>query len=126
MQNLNRYVPFVSVASEITHLFCCGLPMIFSLLSLLTSLGFMVSMPASMDYLHHAMHDYEIPIMVLSAILISLGWVLHIIAQKIDCRKQGECSHEPCATKKKRSNKILLIATCLFIINLTGYFVFHY
>ncbi len=126
MQNFNRYVPFISVASEITHLFCCGLPMIFSLLSLLTSLGLMASMPASLDYLHEAMHNYEIPVIIFSGILILFGWVLHSIAQKMDCRKEGSCSHEPCAPKKKRSSKILLIATCLFIFNLTAYFVFHY
>ncbi len=126
MQNLNRYIPFISITSEITHLFCCALPLAFSFLNLLTSFGLLTSMPSSLDYFHNVMHNYEIPLIIFSAVLLTLGWVLHLFSQRIDCREDGHCSHQPCAPIKKRSSRILLIATGLFIFNLTAYFVFHY
>jgi len=125
MQNLSRYVSLTTVASEITHLFCCGLPMIFSLISLLTSVGLVASMPNSINILHEAMHPYEVPLIITSAIIMLIGWIIHFVAERINCQKTGECDHEPCLPKKKRSNKILIIATFLFIFNLTGYLVLH-
>jgi hypothetical protein len=126
MQKLNRFISITSVASEITHLFCCGLPMVFSLLSLLSSLGLLASTPGPLESIHHAMHDYEIPMIIFAACLISFAWGLHYISNRIDCRNEGDCAHQPCSPKKKRSNKILIFATILFILNVTGYFVFHH
>lgn len=126
MQNLNRYISITTAASEITHLFCCGLPMVFSLLSFFSSIGLLASMPSSLEFLHEAMHDYEIPMIMVAATLISFGWILHFIAKRIDCREDGQCEHEPCAPKKKQSCKILIFATILFILNLTGYLVLHH
>lgn len=125
MQNLNRYISITTVASEVTHLFCCGLPMVFSILSFFTSIGMLASMPASLDYLHETLHPYEVPMIIISAFLISMGWILHLISQRIDCRKTGDCVHKPCSPKKKKSSKILTIASILFIFNLTGYLVLH-
>ena len=126
MQSLNRFITVTSVASEVTHMFCCGIPMIFSVLSFLTSAGLMASMPSSLEHIHHVMHDYEIPMIAISALLITTGWVFHYISKAIDCRKDGDCSHAPCSTKKKRSSKILMLATFLFILNVTGYFLLHH
>ena len=126
MQNFNRYIAYSSIVAEITHVFCCGIPMAFSILSFLTSAGLLVTMPAAIDSLHHAIHDYEIPMICVSAVLIAFGWIFYFISKRLDCRTDGDCSHAPCAPKKKRSNRILSIATILFVINFVGYFALHY
>ncbi len=81
-------------------------------------------MPAGLDSLHHAMHDYEVPMIMASGFVLAVGWALHFVAKRIDCRSTG-CSHEPCTPKKKRSDKILFIASALFMFNVTIYFAFH-
>jgi hypothetical protein len=120
MQRIQRFIDWASVLSQISHIFCCGLPVLFSVLSLLSSLGFLVVMPSGLMSIHDIMHDYEMPMMITAGVIVLFGWVLHYISWRIDCLKTG-CEHEPCGTKKKRSSKLLAFATFLFLVNLSGY-----
>ncbi len=124
MQRLQTLTKWMALTSEISHFFCCGIPIVFSLLSLLASAGIIVTLPTEINTLHDAMHGYEIPMITTSALILAFGWALHFYAMKLDCRSTG-CGHEPCAPKKKKSSKILFVATALFVINLTGYFALH-
>lgn len=124
MQKIQNFIYWACVGSEISHIFCCGLPMVFSVMSLASGLGLMAAMPASLEFLHHAIHDYEIPMIMMSGLVILMGWALHYVAYRIDCRSTG-CAHGPCAPKKKRSSKVLMVATGLFIFNVSGYFLIH-
>lgn len=124
MQPINKFVNWACLTSEISHFFCCGLPIIFSIMSLLTSFGIVAVMPVGLVSLHHAMHDYEVPMIMVSGLILAIGWGLHYIAYRIDCRSTG-CSHEPCKPKKKRSGKVLMVATALFVVNVSSYFLLH-
>jgi hypothetical protein len=124
MQKVQKFIYWACVSSEISHVLCCGLPMLFSLMSLLSALGIIVAMPSGLDALHHVMHDYEVPMIIASGFVLAVGWMLHFVAKRIDCRSTG-CAHAPCTPKKKRSDKILFIATALFVFNVTIYFTFH-
>jgi len=115
---------WVVVASQLGHLFCCGIPILFSVLGLLSTIGVVVSMPFGVDCLHCVMHDYETHILVASAGILTLGWALHYVAMRMDCRSTG-CGHEPCAPKKRKASKILMLATAIFAFNLLGHFFFH-
>lgn len=99
--------------------------MIFSILSLMSGVGLIAAMPASLHFLHEMIHIYEIPMIITSGLIILLGWGLHYIAYRLDCRSTG-CVHEPCGAKKKRSSRVLFIATLLFAVNLGGYFLLHH
>lgn len=124
---MNRFqgvINWISITSEISHFFCCGIPIIFSVLSLLSGMGIIASMPLGIGHLHDAMHDYEVPMIVMSGLIVALGWALHLVAKRMDCRSTG-CGHGPCSPKKKRSSTILIVATALFALNLAGYFLLH-
>lgn len=118
MQRIQSFIDWASVLTQLGHIFCCGLPLLFSVLSLLSGLGVMMVMPSEMIFLHEMTHDYEVPMLVFAAIIISVGWGLHYIAWRMDCLKTG-CSHEPCGQKKKRSSKILAFSTVLFAFNVS-------
>ena len=124
MQRFQSFIYWVCVTSEISHFFCCGLPVLFSILSLLSGLGLVAAMPAGVYAIHEAMHGFEVPMIITSGFIIVLGWALHYIAYRLDCRSTG-CAHGPCAPKKKRSGKVLFIATALFAFNVIGYFTLH-
>ena len=121
---LQNCVNIALITSQLGHLFCCGIPIVFSVLSLLSGLGIVASMPFGIDCLHCVLHDYETHIIVGSACVLAFGWVLHYMAMRMDCRSTG-CGHEPCAPKKKTSSKILIFATVLFVFNLANFFLFH-
>lgn len=123
MQRIQKTIYAAIVASEASHIFCCVLPTVFSIVSLLAGAGMMV-MPASWVTLHDRLHDWEIPMIMISGVMIALGWGLHAYSKKIDCHDTG-CTHGTCAPKKDRTRMVLKIATLLFVINLVIYGVFH-
>ena len=110
--------------SETSHVFCCVLPTLFSIASILAGLGVMATVPGWLDGFHSAMHGYEVPMITLSAAVVALGWGLHFYSKRIDCHDTG-CHHEPCGTKKKNTSKVLVVATVLLVVNVSVYFGFH-
>lgn len=125
MQKLQKTLSGAVILSELSHIFCCGLPVLFSLASLLAGIGFLTVVPGWLEHLHHALHDYEIPLIMASGVILVSGWGLHYIAKRLDCRSTG-CAHEPCGPKKKRSDRILLAATVLYCTNVVLYTFLHY
>ncbi len=110
--------------SQAGHVFCCGIPLVVSALSLLTGLGVMSAMPVGLERLHHIMHGYEFEMIVFSAVVLLAGWGLYLYSEHVDCHDTG-CSHGPCEPQKKRVNKVLIVATVLFLVNLVVFFGFH-
>ncbi len=117
MERINTHLGWAVVLSQLTHIFCCGLPALFSVMSLLSGVGLIGIMPSSLNIIHEALHAYEIPVLIMSGILLAIGWVLYAYSRKLDCTKTAACSHAPCAPKKKKSSYILFGATALFVMN---------
>lgn len=124
MERIQKAIFWAVVASEFSHIFCCVLPTVVSLLSLLAGLGLFSVMPSGLVTLHDLIHDWEIPMIITSGFILALGWGLHMISVKIDCHNTG-CVHEPCTPKKSRSSKLLIIATVLFTVNVSVYTLVH-
>ena len=106
------------------HIFCCGIPLLVSGLSLLTGIGMMSAMPSGLNALHEVMHVYEVPMIMGSGLILLVGWGLHFYSERIDCLDTG-CIHEPCEKKKKVVSRVLYGATMLFLINILVFFGFH-
>lgn len=115
---------WVVILSECSHVFCCVLPSVFSIITLLAGIGVIGAMPIWMEVLHDTLHGYEISLMIFSGAVVLIGWGLHYISKKIDCHDTG-CGHGACAPKKSRSEKILIAATMLFLLNVGIYFSIH-
>ncbi len=115
---------WVVIASEVSHVFCCVLPSLFSVLTLLVGMGLIGVMPFGFDKFHNVMHSYEIPLMLMSGLVVLMGWGLHYISQKMDCHDTG-CGHGKCTQKKKKTVNVLKVATVLFLLNVSIYFIFH-
>ena len=112
------------IVSEMSHIVCCGLPIFFSILSLLSGLGLVSALPSSFVWLHDVLHHYELPMLIVSALILGLGWLALWYAEKMDCHETG-CHHEPCTPRKKTASKVLIVATILFAINISVYFGIH-
>ena len=124
MQKLQKPLNIAIILAEASHVFCCVLPTIVSVLSLLIGVGLIGSLPFSLLVVHDFLHTWELPIIIGSGMMIALGWLVLIYSRKIDCHNTG-CGHEPCAPKKRRSSRLLEIATILFVVNVSVYAIFH-
>ncbi len=125
MNYLQNFIGWIGVSSGFVHIFCCGLPIIFSVVGLLSGVGVFVALPSGLEHLHEQMHDFEVPMLLFSGGVIVLGGLAHFIAYRLDCRSDG-CCHEPCKPQKKRSMKILSLAAVLYIVNVLAYLFVHH
>lgn len=125
MEKLQKATFWVLVLSESTHVFCCVLPTLVSIISLLAGAGALTFIPSSLLDVHDLLHHWEVPMIIFSGILLALGWGLYRLSQKLNCVQDAHCCHTPCAPKKTATFKIMLAATALFVFNVIIYFAFH-
>lgn len=124
MQRLKSAIFWTVLVSETGHVFCCVLPTVVTVLSLLSGLGLIGVMPAGLMAFHDFMHEWEVPVIATSAVILVAGWALHFLSMKLDCHDTG-CHHGTCAPKKNNTTRLLWIATGLFVANLAIYLFFH-
>lgn len=123
-ENLHRHLSLAVLFSEFSHVFCCVLPTLFTVLSFAVNLGLVSTMPGFLLDLHHRIHEIEIPIIIGSGAMLLIGWFAHKFSRKVDCHDTG-CCHPPCDTKKTTNEKILIAATLLFVLNISIYLFVH-
>ncbi len=123
MERVQAVLYWAIVASVSSHLFCCVLPTVISVIGLVTGLGFFSGIMPFYENIHEMIHHSEKPILFFSATMLALGWTIQAYSARIDCHDTG-CSHGSCSPKKKRAAFILKIATVLFAFNL-GVFFLH-
>lgn len=125
-QKRQKAVLYAIIISEFSHIFCCVLPTVFTLVALMVNLGMVSAMPAGFEALHDIMHKWELPIVVFSGVMLGLGWFLHRRSLVQSCETTGcERVHEPCAPTKSKTLLFLKIATVLFFINVFVFLVIH-
>lgn len=125
MQRFHKHFGIAVLASELSHVFCCVIPTLVTVLSAFANLGlFVISPDGFLINIHNAMHSYEVPIIVFSGVMVLLGWVAHFVSRRVDCHDTG-CGHPPCTPQKSKNSKVLLIATLLFALNILIYFGVH-
>ncbi|MCB1652352.1 MAG: hypothetical protein KDI46_09905 [Alphaproteobacteria bacterium] len=124
IQKHQKRLLWAIVASETSHVFCCVLPTLFSLVALLSGFGMVITLPGWLEVLHDELHHYELPMIIFSAAVLALGWGLQMHSWKIDCHDTG-CHHGSCKPRKRAASKILIAASVLFTFNVILYFGFH-
>jgi hypothetical protein len=129
MQKYKNTVLTAILISESSHIFCCVLPTVFSIVSVLSGLGIVSALPAGWSQLHDLLHHYELPMIVFSGVVLALGWGLHHYTEHMGPHEQHKhCCDGHCGSKAQKKNKIhtvLKIASVLFVINVAVYFIFH-
>lgn len=124
MERIQKSIFWAAVLSETSHVFCCVMPAIFSVMGLLAGLGFVVAMPPVLESVHAVLHQFELPMMGMSAVVMAAGWGLYAVSRRFDCHDTG-CVHGACSPRKNRAHLVLKIATVLFVFNLIIYFGLH-
>lgn len=123
-ESLQNSLNWAVLLSETSHVFCCVLPTVFSLMGLLAGLGVVATLPPSMIALHDILHHWELPMIIASGAVLALGWGATWYSDRIDCHSTG-CCHDACAPRKNKAHVILKIATVLFVVNVAVYALIH-
>ncbi len=114
------------IVAETTHVFCCVLPTLVTLISLAGSVSSSITLPGILLDIHEWLHAWEIPVIIFSGIMLALGWGMYFLAKQIECARPHCTPHETsCSPQKKNAHLILMIATILFVANVTIYVTIH-
>lgn len=124
MSNLHRHLSLAVLLSEFSHVFCCILPTLFTVLSFAANLGLISTLPGFLLDIHEHLHEYELQIIIGSGAILALGWLAHLHSRKVDCHDDG-CCHPPCEPQKSMNSKILVLATVLFTLNISIFLFVH-
>jgi hypothetical protein len=128
MEKYKNTVLTAIVLSEASHIFCCVLPTVFSIVSLLSGIGIISALPLGWVHIHDMLHHYEVPMIALSGLVLALGWGLHWSTEHMmtdQTETHTHCCHGPCEPKKNKVHFVLKAATVLFVVNVSIYFIFH-
>ena len=121
-----KAIMWAVILSESSHVFCCVLPVLFSVFSLMAGAGMVSLMPGFLVDLHDMLHAYEVPMIMMSGLILAFGWGLHLYSKTINCSETGAgCCDAPCAPKKDKVKWLLVAATLLFTVNVTVYTFVH-
>ena len=110
----------LSVASLVSHFFCCFLPGVISLVTLVTLTGSAVI----------TMEDFGIPeyihekMIYISFVVLVMSGIVNYISYRIDCRDMG-CVHGSCAPKKSKYFKLYAYSVAFFLLNAAIHFGLH-
>lgn len=126
MEKINKTIYASIIASQVMHLFCCVLPTLLGVMSVVTGVGMVAALPGFLENAHHLMHDYELPMLVTSGLALLFGWLLYAYSLKFNCVKDGGCCHDPCEPKKDKTRLFMGVATALFVVNMGVYLIAHH
>jgi hypothetical protein len=123
---LQRSLLWAVLLAESTHVFCCVLPTLVTVMALMASVGAMAQLPAFILDIHDLLHAYEIPVIIFSGLTLLLGWGVYGLARRIECQKDHCEPHETtCAPAKNNTHVVLMVASVLFLVNVTVYWTLH-
>lgn len=117
MQRFSKFATHMSLLAALSHVFCCGLPMLAAILSLGATAGSTIGLSS----MHETLHEWEAEILMFSGAMLSLSGVSLWISRRVDCRSEGACCHEPCAPKKDLSFRLFIVASVIFTVNFALY-----
>ena len=108
------YSSYALLFSGLTHLFCCGVPILLGTLSVLTNVVFFESVVTNLSILE-SLEGYLFALTTLMFLsLISF----EIYNKKIKCSELADCCDEDeCDDTKRRIKTNILIASCLYVLN---------
>lgn len=110
------WVHMMALASVLGHVFCCGLPIILGIVSLLAGAGVLSPQIPGLDNFHNIIHSHELALLGFSLAMLVAGWGLQLHAARVDCHETG-CQHPPCDSKKHNASSLLWVATAVFAFN---------
>ncbi len=129
MEKYKNTVLGAIMVSEASHIFCCVLPTVFSIVSILSGVGIISTLPTGWIEIHDTLHYWELPMISVSAVVLALGWGMHYYMEHMGPHEQHKhCCDGHCGPSEPKKNKVHLVlkmATVLFLANIAIYAVFH-
>ena len=110
---LKYYSSYFLVLSCLTHLICCGLPVLLSLNTLLANVFFLGSISSYFEFFE----KIENYVFSLVSALLFFIILLEVLNRNVKCSDYDNCSDEQCSTEKKKIRFNIIFSAVLYTIN---------
>ncbi len=97
------------------HLFCCGIPAIVAIVSLISTVS--LSGTALMLQIKDFSETIHLAAFAFSTLMVIIALGTFFLSRKQNCVEDGHCAHEPCAPKKTKNWRLMSISLALYAIN---------
>ena len=106
------------IGCSLMHIFCCGIPLITTIIGLSTTIGF-ASSGILDNVLFESFEKFETEILLLSGIILATAFFLKFKAKNLDC-----CDEEAkklCNINSKANNILLTISSILYLFTVSTF-----
>jgi hypothetical protein len=103
------------IGCSLMHIFCCGIPLLTTIIGLSTTLGFITGGILE-NPLFESFERFEIEIMILSGLMLLLAFILKFRANKMNCCETEEKKF--CSESEKINNIFLKISSVLYLFSI--------
>ncbi|MFT6106976.1 MAG: hypothetical protein ACJA0S_001403 [Rickettsiales bacterium] len=103
------------IGCSLMHIFCCGIPLLATIIGLGTNLGF-ITRGVLENPLFESFEKFEIEILLLSGLMLVLAFILKLKADKMNCCEKEERNF--CAKNEKMNNCFLKISSGLYLFSI--------
>lgn len=103
------------IGCSLMHIFCCGIPLLITILGLSANLGFALS-GAVDNSLFENFEKFEIEILIISGLVLLLAFAVKYKAGILNCCK-GEAK-EFCKKEERINGLFLKVSSVLYLVNL--------
>lgn len=114
--SLNRAANVGVLVVEFSHIICCALPMMMVFLGT----GAQITIGGTLLFSHEAIHHYEIPLFIGSALLLLIGFLLQNLHWFRFARPES-CDGDSCRDNTLKMSIALKVALFIFVGNLVFY-----
>ena len=108
------YSSYALLFSGLTHLFCCGIPILLGTITVLTNIVFFESVATNFSILE----SFEGYLFALTTLMFLSLISFEIYNKKIKCSELEDCcSEDECDDTKRRIKTNIVIASFLYVLN---------
>lgn len=110
------------ISCSLMHIFCCGIPLLITVIGLGTNLGFAIGEFVNSPLLEK-FERFEVEILLLSGAILALAFFIKFKARILNCCQT--MAKDFCKKEEKINSLLLNISSVLYITNLLAFFVKH-
>ena len=103
------YSSYALVFSNLTHLLCCGIPLLIGISSIFTNIVYLEYITLNIELLESA----EVYLFTLTTLIFLLLISLEIYNKKIKCADENQCCEVDKCDSTKRKIKFNIILSCI-------------
>ena len=110
---IHKFANAAVIAAGLSHVFCCVLPAVLSILSISTVFGASTTTVLNFEWFE----AIEEQVLIFSGVVLFISGLAQLVSWRVKCNA-SVCCHEPCEKRKNWAMRLFIFATVIYLFNL--------